>query len=178
MPVSSSAAAVEAAAGAGAVGVARLWSAPLVDVVALAGAVGPGEAPVDTEAAMFVCVTEPLSPALAIRTLTLTFVGAVWTATGAVMLTGELDAVSGVVSDTSAVVSVPETGSRADDPGLGAALAGCGASTGAGSEGPPFGASAGTVPVVSTSRAVASAASTVAAASPSAGSTAASSPNP
>ena len=84
VPVSSSAAAVGAAAGADAVGVARLWGAALVDVVALAGAVGPGEAPVDTEAAMFVCVTEPLSPALAIRTLTLTFVGAVWTATGAV----------------------------------------------------------------------------------------------
>jgi hypothetical protein len=68
-------------------------------------------APVDATAAMFVCVTGPLSPALSIRTLTFTFVGAVWTAAGDDGDVGRVVTVSGVVSTELAMVSALESGS-------------------------------------------------------------------
>jgi hypothetical protein len=52
----------------------------VVDAVA-AGFGATGVAAVDATTATFVCVTGPLSPALAIRTFTLRFVGAACTAT-------------------------------------------------------------------------------------------------
>jgi hypothetical protein len=70
-----------------------------------------------------VCVTGPLSPALEIRTLTLTFVGVAWTPTGDDVDVGSTATVSGVVSAALAVVSGAVIGSTAGVAGSGAAPA-------------------------------------------------------